>query len=102
MLLKNTVFLTALCALLSVTTSHAIAQSAGSEAALLTAVKTATPPIIDGKSDDGAWANARPFVTYDPLSKIKVTVRAVYTDDSLYILASFPDKTENRRHKTQQ
>jgi hypothetical protein len=68
---------------------------------LLTAVKTATPPTIDGKSDDSAWANARPFVTYDPLAKIKVTVRAVYTNDSLFILASFPDKTENRRHKTQ-
>jgi hypothetical protein len=67
----------------------------------LVATKVATAPKIDGNADDSVWSQAKPLETYDPLAKIKLTIRAVYTDDKIFILATFPDKTENRAHKTQ-
>jgi hypothetical protein len=77
------------------------AQSRAEGLRELISVKVKQAPTIDGKADDAAWSRAKPFATYDPLAKIKQTVRSVYTDERLYFLVSFPDKTENRRHKTQ-
>jgi hypothetical protein len=102
MMIKNAAALISTFAVFAATTAPAAAQTARSEAATLVAVKTEVAPTIDGTADDKAWASAKPFVTYDPLAKVKLTVRAVYTKDSIYILATFPDKTENRRHKTQE
>lgn len=69
--------------------------------ASLIAVKVDSAPVIDGNANDAAWSRAKPIVTHDPLAKIDLTVRAVYTKDKIFILATFPDKTENREHKTQ-
>ena len=41
------------------------------------------------------------MVTHDPRAATDLTIRAVYTDDRVYILARFPDPDENRTHKTQ-
>jgi hypothetical protein len=35
------------------------------------------------------------------LAEANLTIKAVYTDDRIYVLASFPDPDENRTHKTQ-
>jgi hypothetical protein len=67
----------------------------------LVSVKVKNAPMIDGKAGDAAWSSAKPIVTYDPLANIKLTLRSVYIGDRLYFLVSFPDKTENRHHKTQ-
>ena len=67
----------------------------------LVAVKVASAPTIDGVGDDSVWSRAKAFVTHDPLAKVDLTVKAVYTADSIYVLATFPDSTENRMHKTQ-
>jgi hypothetical protein len=56
---------------------------------------------IDGVADEPGWAKAKPFVTYDPQSKVKFTIKALYSADRIYILASFPDADESRTHKTQ-
>lgn len=77
------------------------AQSRPEGPAELIATKVATAPVIDGNANDPMWSQAKPLVTYDPLAKIKLTIRSVYTKDSVFLIASFPDKTENRRHKTQ-
>jgi hypothetical protein len=77
------------------------AQSQMKHPAELIATRVATAPVIDGKANEEIWSRAKPLVTYDPLAKVKLTVRVVYTDDRIFILATFPDKTENRAHKTQ-
>lgn len=93
----SVVILSLVCAV----TPLSVAQSEMARPAAVIATKVANAPVIDGKADDGAWSQAKPFVTYDPLAKVKLTIRAVYTDDSVFILTTFPDKTENRDHKTQ-
>ena len=77
------------------------AQSRAEGPTELISVKVKNAPTIDGKANDAAWSHAKPVVTYDPLAKIKLTLRSVYTGGGLYFLVSFPDKTENRHHKTQ-
>ena len=77
------------------------AQSKSKAPAELIAVKVATAPVIDGNANEEFWSRAKPLVTHDKLAKVKLTIRAVYTDDTVFILATFPDKTENRAHKTQ-
>ena len=64
-----------------------------------TSTYTATPPGIDGRVDE-VWANAQPLeVTIrealgsgDP---VEVVLRALHTDDSLYVLAQWPDATRS-------
>ena len=82
-------------------TPPSVVQSKMTGAAELVAIKVATAPVIDGNASDDVWSRAKPLVTYDPLAEVKLTIRAVYTDDKIFILATFPDKTENRDHKTQ-
>lgn len=56
-------------------------------------------PLIDGNSDDNAWIKAPVLTTYDPIAGIDITLQSVHTQDSIYMLVQFPDKTENRKHK---
>jgi len=65
------------------------------------AVQTNASINVDGVADETAWAKAKPFVTYDPQAKVNLTIKVLYTKDSIYVLAHFPDKTESRTHKTQ-
>lgn len=57
-------------------------------------------PEIDGHGVDTAWSRAKAVVTRDAVADIDVALRCVYTDERIFLLASFPDATENRRHKT--
>lgn len=66
----------------------------------LIAAKVDGAPVIDGLADEAIWSQAKPVVTRDSLANIDITIKAVHTKDSLYILATFPDSTENRNHKT--
>ncbi len=65
----------------------------------VSAVRVSEAPSVDGKAEDSCWAEAPEFVTRDPLAGIDIRLRAVYTDESIYLLAVFPDATENRSHK---
>ncbi|MCH7910412.1 MAG: hypothetical protein IIB38_12440, partial [Candidatus Hydrogenedentes bacterium] len=64
-----------------------------------TSTYTASPPGIDGQIDE-VWANAKPLTltirealgSGDPT---QVVLRALHTDDSLYVLAQWPDTTRS-------
>lgn len=101
MVVKTTAFMAITLAMLTATASGTVADTRRTGSTQLIATKSGTAPIIDGKAEKSVWEKARPVVTYDPLAKVELTVRAIYTGDTLFILATFPDKTENRAHKTQ-
>ena len=58
----------------------------------MSAVRTATPPIIDGVLNDAVWSNAvvlSDFIQFDPYNlqaaTVKTEVRVLYDNDYLYI-----------------
>ncbi|HEU4878206.1 MAG TPA: sugar-binding protein, partial [Gemmatimonadaceae bacterium] len=62
------------------------------------ASKAAVAPVLDGKLDDPAWANAQAidkFLEYDPNTgaetRFKTDVRVVHDDKYLYIMARMYD-----------
>ncbi len=66
----------------------------------LIAAKVAQAPTVDGIADEAIWSKAKAVITHDPLANINVTIKAVHTTDSIFFLVTFPDRTENRHHKT--
>src|ERR1044071_2484146 len=67
-------------------------------ATLAAASKAAVAPVLDGKLDDPAWANAQSidkFLEYDPNqgaeTRFKTDVRVVHDDKYLYIMARMYD-----------
>ena len=72
----------------------AVAQAPGS---VLGAVKVPAPPRLDGVADDAAWTRSQPLavpVKEGAIGDVTVTLKAVYTDTHIYLLARWPDKTE--------
>ena len=73
----------------------------------LVAVKVSQLPILDGAGDDPAWREARPVdvVVKGVMPKTKGTatraqLRAVYTDQDLYLLVTWEDATrDDKAHK---
>ncbi len=63
------------------------------------AKKADDPPVIDGVGDDSAWKGAGGVTTHDKVANLYVTLKAVYTDDSVFFLVVFPDPDESRIHK---
>jgi hypothetical protein len=59
------------------------------------------PPIIDGDPTDNSWRHAESVNTPDAVADLEHALRCVHTDEYIYLLASFPDNSENRQHKTQ-
>ncbi len=62
------------------------------------ASRAVTPPVLDGRTDDPAWASAQvidQFLAYDPHegreSRFKTEVRVTYDDRYLYVLARMYD-----------
>lgn len=62
------------------------------------ASRVSTPPVLDGRTDDPAWASAQvidQFLEYDPNegreSRFKTEVRVIYDDRYLYVLARMFD-----------
>ena len=93
--------LAVLLAALVVAPGELAAQRNSGVAGELVVLQADTAPTIDGIADEEIWARASALVTHDPLVEANLTVKAVYTGDSIYILASFPDADESRAHKTQ-
>ncbi|HMG00256.1 MAG TPA: DUF5916 domain-containing protein, partial [Gemmatimonadaceae bacterium] len=74
----------------------AIASRATATSAM--AIRAATAPVLDGKTDDPAWRDAQvidQFLEYEPKkgaeTRFKTEVRVTYDDKSLYILARMYD-----------
>lgn len=87
--------------LMTITIAAAILVAGPTQAAQeLIAAKVDKVPTIDGVADEAIWSKAKVVVAHDPLAKIDVTIQAVYTNDSICFLVTFPDSTENRGHKT--
>jgi len=78
----------------------AAAPAAAAAERELVAVGVASPPTIDGRGDDPCWAQTVPLVTRDPLAKIDIELRAVRTEDRIFLRARFPDPTESRDNQT--
>ena len=58
----------------------------------MNAVRTASPPVIDGNLDDEVWSNAvvlDDFIQYEPYNlkapSVETEVRVLYDDDYVYI-----------------
>jgi len=65
----------------------------------LLAVRVDVPPAIDGRAKDPAWSQTLPVTVHDLVADIDITLRAVYSGDTVYILSQFPDATEDRLHR---
>ncbi|OHB32834.1 MAG: hypothetical protein A2X84_04195 [Desulfuromonadaceae bacterium GWC2_58_13] len=74
----------------------AIPVSAGQ---VLMAGRVDSPPVIDGSAVDSAWSGARIVTVHDAVADIDITLRAVFSGDTLYLLGQFPDPTESRLHR---
>ena len=61
--------------------------------------RVSTAPVIDGTGDDSVWQQASVIVVQDPVAEIPITIKALYADDNLYLLAQFVDPDENRHHR---
>lgn len=66
----------------------------------LIAAKVVQAPTVDGIADEAIWSKAKAVTTHESLANIDVTIKAVHTEDSIFLLVTFPDPTENRNHKT--
>lgn len=64
------------------------------------AARVEEPPVVDGRDDDAAWSRARAVTTTDADASAPITLKAVYTNETLYFLVRFADPTEDREHKT--
>jgi hypothetical protein len=80
-----------------------IAFAAAAQSNVLTAAKVDAAPVLDGTANDAAWAKATPVTiklangaNFDG-GKTTVTIKAVYTADSLYMLIVYDDPTESFR-----
>jgi len=96
------------CAAAAVVLAGASFFARAAETPKLVAVKTATPPALDGKASEQVWQQAKPLtVTVKrPLppnqgASVSVRLRAAYTDTHIYLLAEWDDLTRNdSSHKT--
>jgi hypothetical protein len=71
---------------------------AGAAAATASAHRTARAPLVDGRADDAAWADATVidrFLEYEPNTgaepRFRTEVRVLYDDRALYVLARMHD-----------
>jgi hypothetical protein len=67
---------------------------------ILKASKVEAPPIIDGRGDDPAWAQAEALkvpLFYGPVKE--ATLKAVYTEKEIFLMVSWPDATKDDQHR---
>lgn len=65
----------------------------------VTAAAVSAEPVIDGSADDAVWSKAKEYTILDQRSKAKITLKAIYTQEAVSFLVSYPDDTENVQHK---
>lgn len=69
------------------------------EALILRAAPVGAPPTIDGVADDAAWARAEALTV--PLAYgavAEATLKAVYTNDEIFLLVSWADPTRDDQY----
>ena len=78
--------------------NSAIGSAPRATATAATATRALVPPVLDGRTDDPAWASAQvidQFLEYEPNqgreSRFRTEVRVTYDDRSLYVLARMYD-----------
>ncbi|MFQ6087870.1 MAG: hypothetical protein ACE5K0_03080, partial [Candidatus Methanofastidiosia archaeon] len=64
--------------------------SISAEEAKLVALKVTEPPVLDGDASDAAWSQASPL-KIQTLNGPEITLKAVYTETDIYILAIWSD-----------
>jgi hypothetical protein len=74
------------------------------QANVLTAVKVATPPKLDGNASDAAWKSAKAVTVklsdganFGGKGATTATIKAVYSGDMLYMLVQYADPTNSFR-----
>jgi len=66
---------------------------------VLTAARVETPPVVDGNAADPAWEQAQAVTVHDVVADIDITLKAVFSGETLYLLGEYPDATESRLHR---
>lgn len=72
--------------------------SAGADQTIVS-VKVNEEPIVDGLSKDKAWLKAKEIKTYDPIAKLDLYLKTVYTNDKVFFLVRYKQKQANKTHK---
>jgi hypothetical protein len=73
--------------------SSGLLLAAGGEGNLIS-VKVTFSPKLDGSGDDAAWRNA-PELKAQAKNGPEISLRSIYTSDSLYMLISWEDETKS-------
>lgn len=63
------------------------------------ATRTDQAPTIDGMITETMWADHDAIVVHDQHANIDITLKACYDADRIYLLATYPDTTEDRLHR---
>lgn len=61
---------------------------------------TTQPPVVDGVPNDPAWENAQEIITIDKVTKLPISIKAVYSDKEIFVQVNFDDPDESRTHKS--
>ncbi|MEN8258920.1 MAG: hypothetical protein ABFS09_13755 [Thermodesulfobacteriota bacterium] len=64
------------------------------------AIKTSAEPSIDGVANEAIWRDGKSLSVHDSVADINITLKAAYSSDKIFILATFADADENRQHRT--
>ena len=48
----------------------------------------------DGRGDESIWKQASPAVVHDGVADIDITLKVTYTNERIYLIASFEDATK--------
>lgn len=59
--------------------------------------KVSKAPKVDGKDDDSAWSKAEEIVV-EAVDGPEISIKSVYTDDTVYFLLKWEDETESINH----
>lgn len=66
---------------------------------ILIANRVDSPPVVDGEAADPAWSQAGIVKIHDAVADIDISLRAVFSGETLYLMGQFPDATESRLHR---
>lgn len=61
--------------------------------------RTLQPPVIDGNGTDLVWSKDTAVITQDLMTKTKVTLKSIHTNQEIFFLVRYPDPKEERQHK---
>jgi hypothetical protein len=79
-----------------------IFAATGSAEQNISVIKVNDPPLIDGNDNDPVWSKANEIITLDKGMDLPITIKAIYTNQDIFILIKFKDHEESRSHKSWQ